>query len=271
MERWIEVDIGKIRKNIIKMKNFTGRKFMATVKSDFYGMGAEFLSKKIEDVVDYFGVATPSEAIQLKEKKVKKPILVLGPVLPSDVDELVMRDVEITLSGEEIFRKIRQITKKREKKATVHIKVDTGMGRIGVKVEEAVDFFKKVVEEKGIFVKGIFTHLATAEWRNKEYAKYQIETFYKVLEEINEIKKVPLKHIANSASILNIPETYKNFDMVRIGLLTLGVYPEKYLSKKLKLDCALSGFCYLSYFSEYFLSRKSNFNVSHNKFIYIRR
>jgi len=111
MERWIEVNIGKIRKNIIKMKNFTERKFMATVKSDFYGMGAEFLSKKIEDVVDYFGVATPSEAIQLKEKKVKKPILVLGPVLPSDVDELVMRDVEITLSGEEIFRKIRQITK----------------------------------------------------------------------------------------------------------------------------------------------------------------
>ena len=250
MERWIEVDIGKIRKNIIKMKNFTGRKFMATVKSDFYGMGAEFLSKKIEDFVDYFGVATPSEAIQLKEKKIKKPILVLGPVLPSDVDELVMRGVEITLSGEEIFRKIRQITKKREKKATVHIKVDTGMGRIGVKVEEAVDFFKKVVEEKGIFVKGIFTHLATAEWRNKEYAKYQIETFYKVLEEINKIKKVPLKHIANSASILNIPETYKNFDMIRIGLLTLGVYPEKYLSKKLKLDCALSGFCRILFLKE---------------------
>ncbi|HRR95582.1 MAG TPA: alanine racemase [Candidatus Ratteibacteria bacterium] len=250
MDRWIEIDCGKIIENIKKIKNFTKKKFMATVKSDFYGMGAKYVSKKIESVVDYFGVAIPSEGIELREIGIKKPILVLGPILPSDVEELIMRDIEITLCSNDVFEQLKRVSKKRQKKAVVHIKIDTGMGRIGIQKEEAENFIKKVKEEKNIFTKGIYTHLATAEWENKEYAKYQIESFYSVLEEINKIKNIPLKHIANSAAIINLPETYKNFDMIRIGLLTLGIYPAKELYKRLKLQPALKGFCKVLFLKE---------------------
>lgn len=263
IDRWVEIDVGLIRKNIKKIKKFTGRKFMATVKSDFYGMGAAYLSKKIDDIVDYFGVATPSEALELKEEGIKKPILVLGPVLPSDVEELVMKNIEITLCNKDVFEKLKKVLKKRKKKAVVHIKVDTGMGRIGIKKEEAVDFIEKVSKEKNIFIKGLYTHLATAEWKNKEYAKYQIENFYQVLGKIKNIDKIPLKHIANSASILNLPETYKNFDMVRIGLLTLGVYPEKSFYHRLKLDCVLKGFCRVLFLKELPKGKYLSYGISY--------
>ncbi len=263
MDRWVEIDIGKIRENIKKIKNYTKSKFMVTVKSDFYGMGVEFVSKRIEDIVDYFGVATPSESIELKKIGIKKPILVLGPILPSDVEQLIMEGIEITLCNYEVLNELKKILKKRKINAVVHIKVDTGMGRIGVKKEETINFLRQVIAEKNIFVKGIFTHLATAEWRNKEYAKYQIENFYDVLEKIKNLTDIPLKHIANSAAILNLPETYKNFDMIRIGLLTLGVYPEKYLSSKLKLDCAVKGFCNVLFLKELPKGKYLSYGISY--------
>jgi len=243
---WIEVDTEKIAQNIQKIKQFTGKKFMACVKGDCYGMGMCKISVKIERYVDYFGVATTSEAIKLREAGIKKPVLVMGPVLPGDVETLIMNDIHITLFNEELLKAISDTFRKKGKKAGVHIKIDTGLGRIGVLPEKAEEFIKKVSEEKGIRIDGIFSHFATAGWKDKEYAKQQLKRFNDVLHTVSYLN-IPLKHMANSPGILNIPDSYRNFDMVRIGLLLFGVYPEKRFYKKLPLTSAIKGFCRVHY------------------------
>jgi len=243
---WIEVDTEKIIQNIQKIKQYTGKKFMACVKADCYGMGMCKISAKIERYVDYFGVATTSEAIKLREAGIKKPVLVMGPVLPGDVETLIMNDIHITLFNEELLKTISDAFQKRGKKAGVHIKIDTGLGRIGVLPEKAEEFIKKVSEEKGIRIDGIFSHFATAGWKDKEYAKQQLKRFDDVLNAVSYIH-IPIRHMANSPGILNIPDSYRNFDMVRIGLLLFGVYPEKRFYKKLPLTSAIKGFCRVHY------------------------
>ncbi len=262
---WIEIDIKKIVKNIGAIKKYTGRKFMACVKGNCYGMGMRKISSEIEKYVDYFGVATTSEAIELRETGIKKPVLVMGPVLPGDVETLIMNNIRITLFNEETLKAIENTVKKRRKVASVHIKIDTGLGRIGITPEKAPEFIEKVSGIKGIEVEGIFSHFATAGWRDRTYAKEQLKKFYYVLNSIKKLN-IPVKHIANSPGILNIPESYKNFDMIRIGLLLFGVYPEKYFYRKLPLERAVRGFCRVFYvksvpegtFLSYGLTYKTN-------------
>ncbi|MCM8829579.1 MAG: alanine racemase [Candidatus Omnitrophica bacterium] len=248
MERraWIEVDIKKIIKNIEIIKNYTGTKFMACVKGNCYGMGMYKISKEIERYVDAFGVATTSEAIELRDGGIRKPVLVMGPILPGDVEVLMLNNISITLFNEEILKAIKSVIEKRNIAASVHIKVDTGLGRIGLPPEKIPAFIEKVSSVRGIQIDGIFSHFATAGWKDKTYAKEQLDKFNRTLKSIEKVN-IPLKHIANSPSILNIPESYKNFDMIRIGLLLFGVYTEKYLWRKLSLQRPLKGYCRVLY------------------------
>lgn len=243
---WIEIDLNKIERNVERIKNYTGRKFMACVKADCYGMGMCEVSRKIEKKTDFFGVATACEALTLKNCGIKKPVLVLGPVLPGDVETLVANDIRITLFDEELLKTVTAAARKRGKKAIVHIKIDTGLGRIGINPKTAGNFIRKVAERKEIDTEGIFTHFATAGWRDKAYAKIQMGKFNEALNAASSCN-IPVKHMANSSAILNLPEAHKNFDMTRIGLLTLGVYPEKHFYKKLPLECAVKGFCRANY------------------------
>ncbi|MCS7181329.1 MAG: alanine racemase [bacterium] len=244
---WIEVDIEKIRKNILKIKKITKNKFLASVKCDLYGMGIRQIAPYLDDIVDFYGVACIEEAIELKELKVKKPILIMGCVLPSDVEECLINDIRITLCNDEVLKQIIKISEKYQKKAIVHIKIDTGMGRIGLREGEIDQFFEKILNFKGIKIEGIFSHFATAEWEDKSYANYQLNLFKKIINKIETRTNIPLKHIANSGAILNLPESYRNFDMVRIGLLILGVYPAKHLINKIKFDCALRCFTRINF------------------------
>lgn len=239
---WIEVDIAKIRKNILKIKKMTGKKFLASVKCNLYGMGIKEVVKGIDDIVDFYGVACLDEALELKKLNVEKPVLIMGNVLPENIEECILNNIRITLCNKEILDEIIKICKKYQKKAIVHIKIDTGMGRIGLRENEAIPFIEKCLKFKGIEIEGIFSHFATAEWKNKTYAKYQLNIFKNVTKKIDNFIKIPIKHIANSGGILNLPESYTNFDMVRIGLLILGVYPAKHLINKIKFDCAIKGF-----------------------------
>lgn len=248
---WIEIDIRKIRRNIEKIKKITGKKFLASVKCDLYGMGVKEVAKEIDDIVDFYGVACLSEAVELKNLNLKKPVLIMGSIYPEEVEECVLNDIRITLCNNEVFDEIIRVCKKYRKKAIVHIKVDTGMGRIGLRENEVLPFVERVYSFGFVEIEGIFSHLATGEWKDKSYSKGQIDLFKKILNKIEEKKiKIPLKHIANSAAILNLPETYRDYDMVRIGLLLLGVYPEKYLSKKIKFECAISCFTRVNFIKE---------------------
>jgi len=247
---WIEVDIRKIRRNIEKIKKFTGKKILASVKCNLYGMGVKEVAKEIDDIVDFYGVACLNEAIELKSLNVKKPILIMGSIYPDEVEECVLNDIRITLCNEEVLNEIMRVCNKYKKKAIVHIKVDTGMGRIGLREKDFLPFIEKVYNFRGIEIEGIFSHFANAESKDKTYSYYQLNLFNRFLKSIEDKIKIPLKHIANSAGILNIPESYKNFDMVRIGLLLLGVYPSKYLSKKIRFECAISCFTRISFIKE---------------------
>jgi len=243
---WIEIDISRIIKNIGLIKEYTGKKFMACVKGNCYGMGMSKISREIEKCVDYFGVATTSEAIELREAGIKKPVLVMGPILPEDVETLIMNNICITLFNEETLKAIENTVKKRKKTASVHIKIDTGLGRIGTIPEKTAGFIEKVAGINGIKIEGIFSHFATAGWKDRAYATEQLRKFNDVLDSVKQFN-IPLKHMANSPGILNIPESYKNFDMIRIGLLLFGVYPEKYFYRKLPLERAVRGFCKVFY------------------------
>lgn len=239
---WIEIDIKKIRENILKIKKMTQTKFLASVKCDMYGMGLDGIAPHIDDIVDFYGVACLEEAIKLKELKIKKPILIMGSVLPGDIEECIQNEIRITLCNDEILNKIIKTSEKYQKKAIVHIKVDTGMGRIGLREGEIDQFFEKISKVKCIEIEGIFSHFATAEEKEKGYAKHQLMIFERIIKRIEKNVKIPLRHIANSAAILNLPESYKNFEMVRIGLLILGVFPSKHLIDKYGFECALKCF-----------------------------
>jgi len=160
-----------------------------------------------------------------------------------------LNDVRITLCNENVLEKIARVSALRNKKINVHIKIDTGLGRIGVKPEKASDFIEKALKVKGLKIEGVFTHLATADWDDRSYAQKQIDIFNAVLKKTASAD-IPLKHIANSAAIIKFPETYRDFDMVRIGLLFLGVYPERKLYKGLPLKAALNGYCRVFYLKD---------------------
>jgi len=238
----MEVDLGIIKTNIKKIKKYTGRKFMACVKGDCYGMGMCRISGSIESVVDCFGVATTSEAVSLRDSGIKKPVLIMGPILPGDVETLVMNQIRITLFDERMLKVIGDVARRRGKKAFVHIKVDTGLGRIGVNAGKAPAFIQKAMNNEGIAVEGVFTHFATAGWKDKTYARKQLQRFNAVLSSIAG-RNIPIRHIANSPAILNLPEAHMKSDMTRIGLLIFGVYPEVTFYRKLPLECAVKGFC----------------------------
>ena len=147
---WVEVDISAIKKNIQKIKKYTGKRFMACIKCNCYGMGMIEIGKSIEKEVDFFGVACLEEGVSLRECGIKKPILILGTILPGDVEEAIMNDIAINLCNYEVLQKISEVVKRREKIAKVHIKVDTGMGRVGIRPSQTKEFIERVLKIKGL-------------------------------------------------------------------------------------------------------------------------
>jgi len=157
---WAEISLSAIEYNFKQVRRIVGRdtKIMVVVKANAYGHGIVEVSKVLERLgVDYLGVATTDEAVRLRERGIKSPILVLGSVLPDEVRALVKNDITLTLCGCDLLDAV-----KKEAafglKAKVHVKVDTGMGRIGIWHEEAIQFIKTIAKEKGIGIEGVYTH-----------------------------------------------------------------------------------------------------------------
>lgn len=215
------VDLQKFICNIrhIKARLPVGTKFLAVVKADAYGHGAVALSNVAkEEDVDYFGVATVSEAIELRESGIRTPILLLAE--PTDwerVKPIIYYGITLMVYSDEFLNKLASIADAYKKKVKVHLKVDTGMTRLGVAPEKAVDFVKKIMSNNQFELEGVATHLADSDNADLSYSRMQIETFEKVLfwlskEGIN----VPIRHVSNSAGTVNPLMPF--FDMVRVGL-----------------------------------------------------
>ena len=210
-------------------------RMMAVVKSDGYGHGALPIAKKLEPRDDIFGFATATaeEALILRHAGIKKPVLILGYTFPYAYEELIRNDISLTAFKEDMAEEISEAAKKVGRNAKVHIKVDTGMHRIGVAVsDEGIGIAKKICQAEGIDAEGIFTHLANADVVDKSDAWEQVEKFRYFIDRMREEGiTFPLRHCFNSAAAMEM-ET-GDFSFVRVGISMYGVWPSDEMDRSL--------------------------------------
>ena len=222
-DAWVEINLDAIEKNILELKKYAKKdaKILAVVKADAYGHGSVMIAPTLlASGVYMLGVASIDEAMQLRENKITAPILVLGASPVWAVDWAAYNDISLSLFLPEHIEACKMTYEKTGIKPKVHIKLDTGMNRIGVSHENAVDLIKKVQESDFIELKGIFTHLACAE--DKEKTKEQIAIWNDVLSKVN--TDGLLLHIANTAALITFPDL--NYNMARAGIGIYGLQPD---------------------------------------------
>lgn len=247
---WAEVDLAAIEHNYRQVRKLVGKgvNIMVVVKANAYGHGIVEISTVLEKLgVNYLGVATTDEALRLREQGVKTPILVLGSVLPDEIKVLIENDITLTLCSEDLLAAVRKETAG-GRKAKVHIKIDTGMGRIGVWHEEALNFVKNLAQEKNIIIEGIYTHFSSA-GRDDFFTNYQIDAFEKLLVNLEGFDiRIGLRHAANSIATVDFKRSHLN--LVRPGLIIYGMYPKHTFPKLIKLKPALSLKTRIAYIKE---------------------
>ncbi|MGE5581934.1 MAG: alanine racemase [Bacillota bacterium] len=230
----MEIDLNALRHNLKEIRRLVGPDIdiMAVVKAEAYGHGAVEIAKTaLASGANWLGVALPEEGIVLRRAGFTAPILVFGALQANQVESFVNNKLIPAVCSEQAAAALSQAALAAGVIAPVHIKVDTGMGRIGVQPREAMAFISKVSRLSGIKVSGIFSHLATADEKNKEYALKQINTFTGVLTELKKAGLLPEKiHLANSAGIIDLPASY--FNMVRPGIILYGLYPSAEVNRE---------------------------------------
>ena len=258
---YAEVRLDAVISNMDNMKvNIAPKtKMIAVIKTDGYGHGAIPIARELEGL-DYlfgFAVATAEEALILRHVGIKKPILILGYTFPYSYEKLIEEEVRMAVFREDTLKELSEAAARLSergirKNAKVHIKVDTGMSRIGVRPDEkGLEFVKRTFETEGIEVEGIFTHFARADESDKTAAKKQLTEFREFIGQIEEKtgRKIPVKHCSNSAGIVEIPDA--NMDVVRAGITLYGLWPSNQVRKDIvKLSPVLSLYSHIVYIKE---------------------
>jgi len=266
----VEVDLKVLAENFKAIKAHVNKtKVMPILKANAYGHGLVRVAQLYEELkADYLGVAVVEEGILLREMGIKMPILVLGGIWGNQIPLFLKHNLSITASSIDKLKQIDETAEEMKIKAIVYLKIDTGMERLGVHYYNAEKFLEAAYKCKNIFVEGIFSHFATAEYEDLTFAKLQLERFNEVLEYFNKHSiKPPMRHISNSGAVLQIPEA--NFDMVRPGILLYGVYPRREMQKVIEVSPALTWKSLVVYFKVikaehpvgYGLSWRTNRNV----------
>ena len=239
---YAEVNLDAIRHNIDEVhKNIKeGTKVMAIVKANAYGHGAVQVAKALYDQVDAYGVAMIEEAIELRKAGIDKLILILGYTGEESYEDLVQYQISQTVYTWEMAEQLSETALKHGKKAKIHIKVDTGMSRIGLQVtEDSADLIAGIAKLPNIEIEGIFTHFAQADEYDKTPTQKQIALFQKMITMLEERNvKIPIHHCSNSAGIVEIPEA--NMDMVRAGITLYGMWPSEEVAHNISLHPVMS-------------------------------
>lgn len=242
---YAKVDLDAIVCNIERMHNRCkkGTQIMPVIKADGYGHGATQVAEMLEpfDYIWGFAVATLDEAIVLRTEGIKKPILVLGCVFPDQYLEMLRNDIRMNIYTEEMAVSIAQMAGSIGKKAYMHIKLDTGMGRLGFEINEtAVDMIARISKLENTVMEGIFTHFAKADEVDKTFTNEQIQKFVWMRDALKQREVVfTYEHCSNSAAIVDVPEA--DMGLVRAGISTYGLYPSEEVDKKnLPLKPAMS-------------------------------
>ncbi len=238
---WAEVNLDNLKYNFYQLKKLLRPKIkiMVTVKADAYGHGLIPVSRKLESCgVDSLGVASIDEGIKLREINIKLPILILGMILKEDISPVFKYKLTPTVCDKEFALVLNNKAKELGRPINIHIKVDTGMGRIGVLHQDAEKLVRYINKLKFVNIEGIFTHFAFADM-NREFTQYQIDLFNRLINKLNKRGiHIPLVHTANSMGVIG----YKNshFNMVRPGLVIYGLYPSRNMRERIDLKPVLS-------------------------------
>ncbi len=238
----VEVDLGRLRENFLAIRQkVMPAKMMPILKANAYGHGLLRVAQLMESMgADYIGVAVLEEGILLREKGIRMPILVLGGILGNQVPAFLKHNLAITASSIDKLHQVDEIAAQLGVTAKVHLKIDTGMERIGVHYYNAEGFLETASKCRSVNVEGVFTHFANADQTDLHEAHLQLERFLEVLSfyDRHSLAPPPLRHMANSPAILQLPDAY--FDMVRPGLILYGVYPTRQIPRSIQLRPALS-------------------------------
>lgn len=228
-ETYLEVYIDNIRENIINIRNLSQTsKFCAVVKANAYGLGSEVICNEIEDIVDYFAVARLSEAISIRNAGIKKPILVLGFVGLEDIDNCAKYDIDISIYDLKLAYEIDKLGYK----LNGHLVLDTGHGRIGFRRDE-IEKIRELKKLVNINIISAFSHFATADEENMDFADRQEEIFDEIIYKIEDDFDFKFIHLANSAATLR-HKAYKG--MNRVGISLYGIYPSAVVKKETEID-----------------------------------
>jgi alanine racemase len=229
MRTWAEINLDAITENFNNIKKQTTSRIMAVIKADAYGHGIKEVASVLKDAgADYFGVATADEALELRKLGIDIDILTLGVIFNEDYHTMIENDICMTVVSRDDAEKMSEIAVKLNKKARIHIKLDTGMGRIGFvagyddkKILKEIEYISDL---KGIKIEGIYSHMSRADEYDKTYSMEQFEKFKKLISLLEDAGiDIPIKHIANSAALLTMKETH--LDMVRLGIAVYGLLP----------------------------------------------
>ena len=241
---WAQINLDAIENNILQIKSLLnpGTLLCATVKADCYGHGYAFTTQAMSEAgADWFSVSNLAEALQLRRNGIVKPILILGYTPPDKAKELVYNDISQAVYSSEYAKALSEEAKKADVTVNAHIKIDTGMSRIGflyhdsVEDSAVIDEIADVCALDGIYPEGIFTHFSSADISDGElFTMLQYELFCTAVDSLSQIGiSFQIKHCSNSAAILNFPGM--QFDMVRAGLILYGHYPSEYVRKSITL------------------------------------
>ena len=233
---YARIDLDAIAYNMEQMKlRIDGHtQIMAVIKTDAYGHGAVQVAQMLEkyDYIWGFAVATLDEAVVLRVEGIQKPILVLGCIFPDQYMEMLDNDIRMNVYTEDMAKEIANMARREGKTAYLHIKLDTGMGRLGFSItEESVEAITRISKLSNVKMEGVFTHFAKADEKDKTFTMQQIQQFESMTRLLKEQGVTFVyEHCSNSAAIIDVPEA--KLDIVRAGISTFGLYPSEEVDKE---------------------------------------
>jgi len=224
---WLQVDLGAIADNLRRVREIVGPEVdvMAVLKADGYGHGAIRIARTaVNNGAHMLGVACLSEGVLLRQSEISAPILILGYTPAWQARQAVLHDVAATVFDLDSARAFSRAAGEVGRTATVHVKVDTGMGRLGLLPDQVLPFVQQISDLPNLHIQGIFTHFSVADEADKTYTRQQLARFEAVLGQLCKAGiDIPMVHAANSAALLTVPEA--RYDMVRLGVALYGLAP----------------------------------------------
>lgn len=231
---WAEIDLDAIAHNVREIRRITNKRaeIMGAVKADAYGHGVvETVQTMLDNGVDRLAVSMLDEAIQLRKLGIKVPILILSYTDPTRAEEIIQNNVTQTVFSHDLARALSDAAVRLGRNVKIHVKIDTGMTRVGfMSGYSAIKNVLEISTLPNIIIEGLFTHFASADERDRSYTLMQFEKFMSICNELSRVGvHIPVKHVCNSAGIMEYPEMH--LDMVRPGIILYGIYPSQDVDK----------------------------------------